>query len=155
MERLGDEVRRSLRSAGVPDAGVLAAVTRSWPAAVGPGIAAAAWPARIARDGTLHVYTVSSTWAFELDRLSGEIRDRLTTAMAPTPPPERFRFAVGPVPAAAAPTLAARRASPAITAGEAAQAATLAADATDPDLRATVERAVAASFAARRRDRPF
>ena len=35
MERLGDEVRGSLRSAGVPDAGLLADVTRAWPEAVG------------------------------------------------------------------------------------------------------------------------
>lgn len=153
MERLGDEVRRSLRSAGVPDAGVLAAVTRAWPAAVGPGIAAAAWPARIARDGTLHVHTVSSTWAFELDRLSGEIRDRLTAAMAPTPPPERFRFAVGPVPAAAAPP-ATHHATPAIGPADAAEATRVAAGITDPELRAAVEKAIAASLAAQRPNRP-
>lgn len=154
MERLGDEVRHSLRSAGVPDAGVLAEVTRAWPAAVGPGIAAAAWPARIARDGTLHVHTLSSTWAFELDRLSGEIRDRLTAAMAPTPPPERFRFAVGLVPAAAAPSAATQRGTLAVEPADTAAAASVAAEITDPELRATVERAVAASLAAQRRDRP-
>ena len=53
MERLGDEVRGSLRAAGVPDAGLLADVVRVWPGAVGPGIATAAWPSRIGRDETL------------------------------------------------------------------------------------------------------
>jgi hypothetical protein len=154
MERLGDEVRRSLRSAGVPDAGVLAAVTRAWPAAVGAAIAVAAWPARIARDGTLHVHTVSSTWAFELERLSDEIRDRLSETMAPVPAPERFRFAVGPIPEPpAAPSAAAPAARP-VTKSDAAEAARLVAEIGDPELRATVERAVAANLAARRPDRP-
>ena len=77
MERLDGSVRRALRGAGVPDAGVLAAVTRAWPGAVGPAIARAAWPQRLARDGTLHVTTVSSTWAFELGRMAEEIEAKL------------------------------------------------------------------------------
>ena len=43
MERLDGSVRRALRRSGVPDAGVLAAATRAWPAAVGQAIARAAW----------------------------------------------------------------------------------------------------------------
>ena len=62
MERLDGSVRGALRRAGVPDAGALAEVTRAWPEAVGDGIARAAWPQRLARDGTLHVTTVSATW---------------------------------------------------------------------------------------------
>ena len=77
MERLDGSVRRALRGAGVPDAGVLAEVTRVWPAAVGDAVARSAWPQRVARDGTLHVTCVSSTWAFELGRMEDEIRARL------------------------------------------------------------------------------
>ena len=47
----------------------------AWPEAVGPMVAANAWPARIARDGTLHVNTSSSAWAFELGQLAPEILD--------------------------------------------------------------------------------
>ncbi len=72
MERLDGSVRRALRGAGVPDAGVLAEVTRVWPEAVGPAIARAAWPQRVARDGTLYVNAVSSTWAFELARMEAD-----------------------------------------------------------------------------------
>ncbi|MGL6279083.1 MAG: DUF721 domain-containing protein, partial [Gaiella sp.] len=81
MERLGDDVRRSLRSAGVPDAGVLARVTTAWPDAVGPAIARAAWPLRITRDETLLVATESSTWAQELALLAEEVRTRLVAAV--------------------------------------------------------------------------
>jgi hypothetical protein len=95
MERLDGTLRRALRGAGVPDAGVLAAVTRAWPAAVGSAIARAAWPQRVARDGTLHVTTVSSTWAFELGRMEEEIRAKLHARRDATPPALR---SPGPVP---------------------------------------------------------
>ena len=85
MERLDGSVRRALRGAGVPDAGVLAAVTRAWPDAVGPAIARAAWPQRVARDGTLHITAESSTWAFELGRLEEEIRAKLRPSSATRP----------------------------------------------------------------------
>ena len=65
MERIGDDVRGALKRVGVPDAGALAAVTRAWPAAVGPAIARSAWPRRIGRDGTLHVAVESAVWAPE------------------------------------------------------------------------------------------
>ena len=145
MDRLDGSVRRALRGAGVPDAGALAAVTRAWPEAVGPGIARAAWPQRIARDGTLHVTTVSSTWAFELQRMEAEIRAKLAAAVGEATPPA-LRFATGPVPSpgaddAAAPT----RLSP--TPAEEAEAADLSASIADPELRAAVRRAAAASLA--------
>ena len=91
MERLDGTVRRALRTAGVPDAGQLAEVTRAWPDAVGPGIAAAAWPQRIARDGTLHVNTASSTWAFELDRMGTEVLTKLRVALVSSRPPRTPR----------------------------------------------------------------
>jgi hypothetical protein len=57
---------------------------------VGEAIARNAWPARIARDGTLHVSTTDSIWAFELGHRSLEIAARLGVGSV--------RFAPGPVP---------------------------------------------------------
>src|SRR5205807_10190015 len=65
----------------------------AWPGAVGPDIARNAWPARLARNGTLHVNTASSAWAFELGQLEARIRESLGELAPP-----RLRFAVGPVP---------------------------------------------------------
>jgi hypothetical protein len=151
MERLDGSVRRALRGAGVPDAGVLAEVTRAWPTAVGAPIARAAWPQRVARDGTLHVTTVSSTWAFELGRMAEEILDKLRAAIGDTTPPA-IRFAPGPVPAPGAeepePSHPVRP-----TDGEEAEAVSLAAVIEDPELREAVRRAAAASLARGRDDR--
>ena len=60
-----------------------------WPAAVGEAIARNAWPARIGRDGTLHVNTADSVWAFELAQRAAEIATRLEVAAV--------RFAPGPL----------------------------------------------------------
>ena len=59
MERIGPEVRRELGRFG--SAGRMADVVAAWPAAVGETVAANAWPARLARDGTLHVNSASSS----------------------------------------------------------------------------------------------
>ena len=94
MERLDGAVRGALRGAGVPDAGALADVTRLWPELVGDAIARAAWPQRIARDGTLLVAAVSSTWAFELGLLADDILAKLAAAIpegAPNGDPLRAR----------------------------------------------------------------
>ena len=155
MERLGDEVRRSLRGAGVPDAGVLAAVTRAWPVAVGPGITAAAWPARIGRDGTLHVHTLTSVWAFELDRMQEQILPRLAEAMEGEQAPPRVRFAVGPVPAAAAPAAPLAAEAPAPSPEARLEADRIAASVEDAELRQLVRRAAAASLSRPAHDRPF
>ena len=145
MERLDGSVRRALRGAGVPDAGTLAAVTRAWPDAVGEGIARAAWPQRIGRDGTLHVTAVSSTWAFELQRMEGEIRAKLEVAVGDATPPS-LRFAPGPVPSPGTPsTTPPPQVAP--TPAEEAEAASLSARIEDPELRAAVRRAAAASLA--------
>jgi hypothetical protein len=151
MERLDGSVRRALRGAGVPDAGALAAVTRAWPEAVGSGIARAAWPQRIGRDGTLHVTTVSSTWAFELQRMEAEIRAKLAATVGDATPPA-LRFAPGPVPSPGADDAAAPpRLAP--TPAEEAEAAGLSASIADPELRDAVRRAAAASLARGRSDR--
>jgi hypothetical protein len=156
MERIGEDVRGSLRSAGVPDAGVLAAVTRVWPDAVGPGIAAAAWPARIGRDETLHVATASSVWAFELTRLEDEILGRLRDALAGEAAPPRIRFAAGPVPEPPrAPDAPEPLEPPAPAPEELREAERLAAPIEDERLRVLAARAVAASLRSRRDDRSF
>ena len=151
MERLDGSVRRALRGAGVPDAGVLAAVTRAWPSAVGPAIARAAWPQRVARDGTLHVTTVSSTWAFELGRMEEEVRAKLRAAVGDAAPPA-IRFATGPVPSPGEDEQPPRP-TPSPSPEDEAMAAALTAAIDDAELRDAVRRAAAASLAAARDDR--
>jgi len=152
MERLDGSVRRALRGAGVPDAGVLAAVTRAWPAAVGPAVARAAWPQRVARDGTLHVTTVSSTWAFELGRMEDEVRAKLREELGDATPPA-LRFRPGPVPAPGEDDDRAPAGAPPPSPEEDAIAASVASAIDDPALREAVRRAAAASLAAARDDR--
>jgi hypothetical protein len=154
MERLGDEVVRLLATTGAPAGNDLTAVTSAWAACVGEAIASAAWPLRLSRDGTLHVATVSSTWAFELERLGGEIADRLGAALGDNAP-ARLRFAIGPVPEPPAP-----RREPAVERGRVsgesrAEGERIAAEIADPELRAAVARAAAASLESRRSDRGF
>ena len=148
MERLDGSVRRALRGAGVPDAGVLAAVTRAWPEAVGPAIARAAWPQRVARDGTLHITAESSTWAFELGRLEEEIRAKLRPELGDATPPA-LRFAPGPVPSPGADDDDPQPVPPP-TPEDNARAALLTAEIDDPTLREAVRRAAAASLSAAR-----
>jgi hypothetical protein len=148
MERLDGSVRRALRGAGVPDAGVLAAVTRAWPAAVGPAIARAAWPQRVARDGTLHVTAESSTWAFELGRLEEEIRGKLRAEIGDATPPA-LRFAPGPVPSPGAEEHEPEPVAPPTPEDES-LAAAMTASIGDPELRDAVRRAAAASLSAAR-----
>ena len=148
MERLDGSVRRALRGAGVPDAGVLAAVTRAWPDAVGPAIARAAWPQRLARDGTLHITAESSTWAFELGRLEEEIRGKLRAELGDATPPT-LRFAPGPVPSPGADDHEPQPVAPP-TPEDDAQAASLSAGIDDPALREAVRRAAATSLSAAR-----
>ena len=83
-ERIGEVVRGELARFG--PAGSMGDVVAAWPAAVGDGIAANAWPARIARDGTLHVNTSSSAWAFELTQLREKIAESLAEALGPIAP---------------------------------------------------------------------
>jgi predicted nucleic acid-binding Zn ribbon protein len=73
-------VSRELSRFG-PQAG-LGEVLALWPEAVGDAIARNAWPARIARDGTVHINTADSIWAFELGHQATEIAARLGVAPA-------------------------------------------------------------------------
>jgi len=151
VERIDGEVRRSLGTAGVPDAGVLAEVVRAWPAAVGPAIARASWPTRIARDGTLHVATMSATWAFELGHLGEEIQSKLAAQLGGGAP-RAIRFAPGPVPAPGA-SEEASPPPPRPTEEDDRAAAAIAAAVGDDELRELIRRAAAASLAGRRDDR--
>lgn len=151
MERLDGSVRRALRRVGVPDAGELAAVTEAWPLAVGEAISRSAWPQRIARDGTLHLTTVSATWAFELTRMEAEIRERLRERLG-AEPPASLRFAPGPVPAPG-PLETTAAPLPRATVEEEHAAASLTAGIDDSELRDAVRRAALASLVAARSDR--
>ena len=78
-ERIGDEVRRELSRFGPAEG--MTEIVRAWPEAVGEQIALNAWPARISRDGKLHVATSSSAWAFELAQLEPKLLERLSDAL--------------------------------------------------------------------------
>lgn len=145
MEPIGREIRRELSRFG-PAAG-MADLVAAWPAAVGDAIARNAWPARLARDGTLHVATESSAWAFELAQLERRLLERLREACGDATPP-RMRFAVGRLPEhgheeeTAAPMEAV---SPSASDREAARR--IASEIADEDLREAVAKAAALSLA--------
>ena len=149
MERLGDEVERELARGGSRDAIPLAALTAAWPEIVGDAIASHAWPLRVARDGTLHVATASSTWANELALLADEILERLRDRLG-TEAPAKLRFAVGPMPEPAeldeAATASRSRPSTTCRPRCAAEAAAAASAIDDPELRELVARAARASL---------
>jgi hypothetical protein len=94
-KRIGGDVRREFGRFG--PSGAIAEIVEAWPAAVGDSIARNAWPARVSRDGTLHVATSSSAWAFELGLLEADVRGRLGAALGGEAPP-RLRFAPGRLP---------------------------------------------------------
>jgi hypothetical protein len=151
MERIAGDVARRLRRFG-PVAG-MADVVAAWPRAVGEGIARHAWPARLARDGTLHVATDSSTWAFELAQLAPTLLVRLREE-AGEAAPAALRFAVGPLPQVAPAELPETRQPPVEpTDEERSLAAGLVARIEDAELRELVARAAAASLARAASDR--
>jgi hypothetical protein len=141
MDRVGDAVGRELGRFG-PAVG-MAPLVEAWPAAVGPDIARNAWPARLARDGTLHVHTTDSIWAFELKGRAEEIRARLGEHAPP-----RFAFAPGPVPEPLDPAAeAVGKVSVEPTREHLAQADSLVREIGDEELRKVVAKAVAFSLA--------
>ena len=152
-ERLGDGVRRELGRFG--PGGAIADVVDAWPGAVGDSIARNAWPARIARDGTLHISTSSSAWAFELGLLEEKLRERLAEELG-NDAPARLRFAPGPLPEAAAPVPAESENQHIEVTEQHLQAGEeLAAAISDENLRKVVAKAAAASLARPQNDRSF
>jgi hypothetical protein len=144
LEPLGEDVRRELGRFG--PAGAIADVVAVWPEAVGPAIATNAWPARISRDGTLHVATRSSTWAFELTQLAATIQERLAEALEP-PTPTSLRFATGRLPEPGAEDVKEeKRTVPTPSPATVAAAEEIASRIADPALREAVARAAAASL---------
>ena len=142
---LGESARRELERF-VPALGMEKLVA-AWPDAVGEAIAANAWPARVARDGTLHVAASSSAWAFELTQLEETVRARLHDALGDEAPP-RLRFAPGPLPERGAPDVpTSARNVPTVEPTDRLEGERLAADIDDAELRALVARAAAASLA--------
>jgi hypothetical protein len=130
-------------------------VVAAWPEAVGPMIAANAWPARIARDDTLHVNTSSSAWAFELGQLAPTVLERLREKLGESAP-KALRFAVGHLPEPSADELAdARTDVPEPTAEALQRAAELVAGIEDEELRNRVQRAAALGLSTARSDRRF
>jgi hypothetical protein len=149
MDRVGKAVARELRRFG-PASG-MAPLVEAWPAAVGAEIARNAWPARLGRDGTLHIHTKDSVWAFELTSRAEEIRGRLGDV---TPP--RLRFAPGPLPEPSDDAFeTVRKQPPKPTAEQVAEAESLARGIRDADLRKVVAKAAAASLANADNDRSF
>jgi hypothetical protein len=146
---IGSEIRRELQRFG--PAGNLGEIVAAWPAAVGPAISANAWPGRVARDGTLHVATGSSAWAFELTQLSGDVLARLREHLGEACP-SALRFAVGPLPEGGAEAEKVRdRTVPKPTAEHTEASERIAAAIEDEALREAVAKAVAASLAASER----
>jgi hypothetical protein len=149
MDRVAGDVKRELGRFG-PASG-MAPLVAAWPGAVGPEIARNAWPARIARDGTLHVHTQDSIWAFELTTRVEEILTRLGKLA-----PRRLSFAPGPLPE---PPLASHeevhRRPPEPTPEHVAKAESLARGIRDEELRKVVAKAAAASLSRDVNDRSF
>jgi hypothetical protein len=153
VERIGSEVKQELSRFGAQ--GAMPELVEAWPEAVGPMVAANAWPARIARDGTLYVNTSSSTWAFELGQLAGEIAAKLAGKLGEKAP-KSLRFAVGHIPEPASPALEEARTELPEPSPEALQtAASLAAGIKDEELRKRVERAASLGLSRAPSDRHF
>lgn len=142
MDPLGSEIKRELARHG-PQAGMAELVER-WPEAVGAAIARNAWPARIARDGTVHVNTADSVWAFELGQRAGEIAAKLRVASV--------RFAPGPLPE---PDEEPVENPVEVTPQDAERARAIATGISDEKLRESVQKAVSLSLARGRSDRPI
>lgn len=149
MDHVGGDVARELRRFG-PASG-MAPVVEAWPSAVGPEIARNAWPARLARDGTLHIHTQDSIWAFELTTRAEEIRSRLGKAA-----PRKMSFAPGPLPEPPIESLEqVRERPPEPTAEHVAKAESLTRVIRDEELRKVVAKAAAASLSRDDNDRSF
>jgi hypothetical protein len=149
VDRVGNAVGRELARFG-PAAG-MAPLVEAWPAAVGPEIARNAWPARLARDGTLHVHTTDSIWAFELKSRVQEIRTRLGEHA-----PQRVAFAPGPIPEPLETVAAeAARTPPQPGSEHRAKADSLARGIRDEGLREVVAKTIALSLSRDADDRSF
>jgi hypothetical protein len=122
----------------------MAELVERWPGAVGEAIARNAWPARIARDGTVHVSTADSVWAFELGQRAREIAERVGVP--------KLRFAPGPLPDPADEPVPAPLA---VRPEDEERARAIAAGIRDENLREHVQKAVTFSLARARDGHPI
>ena len=144
-EPIGDGVRLELKRFG--STGAMAEIVKAWPEVVGEAIASNAWPGRLARDGTLHVATSSSAWAFELGLLAADIRSRLVAELG-ADAPTGLRFAPGRLPEpAVTPSEHEPARAPRPSAEDRREADRLAETIDDENLRKLVAKAAAASLA--------
>jgi hypothetical protein len=134
MDPLASQIQSELKRFG-PQAGMAELLDR-WPTAVGPAIAQNAWPARISKDGTVHIATNDSVWAFELGQRAGEIAASLAVP--------KVRFAPGPLPT---PDLEAVENRIEVTPEDAELAQAIASTIDDEKLRESVQKAVSFSLA--------
>jgi hypothetical protein len=123
----------------------MAELVERWPQTVGAGIAGNAWPARIARDGTLHVNTADSVWSFELGHRAAEIAAKLGVP--------KVRFAPGPLPEPVPP--AAGHDPVDVSPEDEERAHAIASRITDETLRESVQKAVSLGLARGRSNRPI
>jgi Dna[CI] antecedent, DciA len=149
MDKVAGAVARELGRFG-PASG-MAPLVDAWPKAVGVEIARNAWPARLARDGSLHIHTTDSIWAFELTARSHEIRERLGSSA-----PRKLVFVAGPLPELheSVPEEVKKRAVKP-TREDLEKAESLTRGIRDEDLRKVVAKTVAAGLAAAGNDRSF
>jgi hypothetical protein len=144
MDRIRGHVERQLGR--FDGQGSMPRIVAAWPGVVGAEVARNAWPARVARDGTLHVHASSSVWAFELGQLAPRILGQLAAELGEHAP-KTLRFVQGHLPEAEAGTRdAVRRETPAPSAEALAEAASLTAPIADQELRERVARAAALSL---------
>jgi hypothetical protein len=122
----------------------MAELVERWPAIVGDGIARNAWPARIARDGTVHVNTADSVWSFELGHRAAEIAEKLGVP--------KVRFAPGPLPE---PDVEAVENPVQVSPEDDERARAIASSIDDENLRESVQKAVSLSLARGRTNRPI
>jgi hypothetical protein len=146
VRKIGSDVRRELERFG-PTAAGMSDLVAAWPDLVGDQIARNAWPSRLGRDGTLHVATSGSAWAFELMQLAPELLARLREGLGEAAP-QALRFGPGKLPEASL-ERDAPRARPALrpSAADAERASELASAIEDENLREVVAKAAAASLA--------
>ncbi len=120
----------------------MAELVERWPEVVGGGIARNAWPARIARDGTVHVNTADSVWSFELGQRAAEIASKLGVP--------KVRFAPGPLPE---PDLEPAQSAVEVSPEDDERARAIASSIADENLRESVQKAVSLSLARERGNR--
>ena len=154
MERLGGALGAELGRLGPAGGADLAAIVAAWPAAVGAENARRAWPARIARDGTLHVHAADAVWAHQLTMLGPRVLEALRERVGEGAP-AAIRFAAGPLPAAADVERRDRPRPVEPVREDLDRGAEVAAPIADEGLRELVARAAAASLARARSDRRF